>query len=81
MWYVYVLQSFKNQSIYIGSTNSIRRRFVEHQKGFCISTRVNRPWKIRLVVCVTTYNRARRLEKYFKSGSCRVILKKRFLSD
>lgn len=33
MYYVYILQSQKNKKFYIGSTNNIERRLLEHNSG------------------------------------------------
>lgn len=50
MWYVYVLQSRKNQRwFYKGSTSDLVRRFKEHNKGEVDSTRTHRP--LALVYC------------------------------
>jgi len=79
MWYVYVLQSKQNQRIYVGSTNDINRRFREHNCGWSISTKSGCPWNILSVIVLSTEEKARCLEKYFKTGSGRVILLKRIL--
>lgn len=39
MYYVYVLQSKKDNNLYIGYTNDLRRRFAEHSKGLSSSTK------------------------------------------
>ncbi|MEO5344612.1 MAG: GIY-YIG nuclease family protein, partial [Gammaproteobacteria bacterium SHHR-1] len=69
MWYVYVLRSAKNKTLYIGSTNNIKRRVKEHKTGLCISTKANRPWKIETIIVLPKERQARTLEKYFKTGS------------
>jgi len=33
MFYVYILKSKKDNNLYIGSTNNLRRRIVEHKNG------------------------------------------------
>ena len=40
---VYILQSKKDKSIYIGYTNDLKRRAEEHNKGLCISTKDKKP--------------------------------------
>lgn len=42
MWYVYFLQ-LKNNDIYVGSTNDLRRRVESHARGDVTSTRANLP--------------------------------------
>ena len=44
MFIVYVLQSKKDSSFYIGLTSDIKMRFDEHNKGFSKSTKHKRPW-------------------------------------
>jgi putative endonuclease len=47
MYYVYILKSSKFQRrIYIGSTNNLKRRFEEHNKGLNKSTKYGIPWKL-----------------------------------
>ena len=44
--YVYILQSLKNQRFYIGSTNNLDRRIVEHNSGKSKYTKFSRPYKL-----------------------------------
>lgn len=46
MYYVYVLKSLKDSNGYIGSTDNLRRRFAEHQKGQVPSTKPRRPFEL-----------------------------------
>jgi len=46
MHYVYVLQSKKDKSIYIGYTKELKKRFDRHNKGLCYSTKDRRPFRI-----------------------------------
>lgn len=68
MWYVYFLE-LSNGNIYVGSTSDLKRRFESHQKGQVLSTKVYCPVKLRAYVAVENEDKARELEKYFKSGS------------
>jgi predicted GIY-YIG superfamily endonuclease len=77
MWYVYFLQ-LKNGDIYVGSTNDLRRRFSLHQAGQVRSTNRNLPAKLKSYVAVETEALARKLERYFKSGSGKAFANKRF---
>lgn len=79
MWYVYFLE-LANQSIYVGSTDDLRRRFASHQKGRVISTRPYLPAILRSYVAVESEQHARRLEHYFKSGSGKAFAKKRLIA-
>lgn len=43
MYYVYILQSKKNKSIYVGFTTDLRRRFSQHNKRLERSTKSSTP--------------------------------------
>ena len=45
-YYVYVLQSKKDKSLYIGYTNNLKARCNEHNKGLCASTKNRKPFRI-----------------------------------
>lgn len=78
MWYVYFLE-LCNGNIYVGSTPDLKRRFDSHQCGHVQSTKAHLPVKLRAYIAVETEEKARELEKYFKSGSGKAIALKRFL--
>ncbi|MEK6570350.1 MAG: GIY-YIG nuclease family protein [Bacteroidota bacterium] len=80
-WYVYILKSLVKDFIYVGSTNDLQRRLFEHNSGLVQSTKANRPLEIVAYIAVATETKARGLEKYFKTGSGKAILKKRILTD
>jgi putative endonuclease len=77
MWYVYFLE-LSNDDIYVGSTDDLKRRFTSHRKGDVASTKAHLPAKLKSYIAVETEETARRLEKYFKSGSGKAVAMKRF---
>lgn len=79
-WYVYFLKSMNNNNIYIGSTNNLRRRLSEHNKGFNKATKPFIPWKVDSFIAVRSESKARELEKYFKTGSGTAIFEKRIFN-
>ncbi|MEM9859330.1 MAG: GIY-YIG nuclease family protein [Bacteroidota bacterium] len=79
MWYVYVLKSLNKEYEYVGSTNNLKRRLKEHNSGLTQSTKAYAPFEIEVYVAVKSEKKARELEKYFKTGSGRAVLNKRFL--
>ena len=81
MWYVYILKSKVKDYIYVGSTNNLKRRIDEHNSGMCRSTAPHKPLILEAFVGVRTEEKARKLEKYFKTGSGKAILNKRILTD
>ena len=51
----------------------------EHNAGLTQSTKHYVPFEIEAFVAVKTEAKARELEKYFKTGSGKAVLKKRIL--
>ena len=43
---VYILESLKNGSYYVGSTNNLEDRLKRHNEGRVAYTKPKRPWKI-----------------------------------
>ena len=81
MWYVYILRSAKDNNLYVGSTDDLKRRLQEHREGRCESTRVRRPVELEAYIAVKNEFIARHLEKYFKTGSGIATLRKRILTS
>jgi putative endonuclease len=81
MWFVYVLQSKTKPFRYVGSTTNITRRLWEHNQGLSQSTKAYRPLIVEAYVAVGTEERARELERYFKTGSGKAVLYKRILGE
>jgi putative endonuclease len=79
MWYVYVLRSSRDNNLYVGSTNDISRRLNEHNSGKVDSTKNRKPFSLEAYFAVKDQSRAFELEKYFKTGSGRALLRKRIL--
>jgi putative endonuclease len=80
MWYVYGLVC-ADRSLYIGSTNNIKRRIAEHQSGISRGIKGRLPVRLDFYIAVREESKARELEKYLKTGSGKAIVKKRILSD
>lgn len=83
MFYVYVMQSKKDNRFYTGSTSNLQKRFKEHNENKVFSTK-NRGFfeLIYHEACINEQD-ARMREKYLKSGMGKRYLKnrlKRFLS-
>ncbi len=79
MWYVYILRSVRDNELYVGSTNSIRRRLSEHNSGKVDSTKSRIPFILEAYVAVKDQVKAIGLEQYFKTGSGKALLQKRIL--
>jgi len=46
MFYVYVIRSKKDEELYTGSTNNLRKRLLEHNKGLNHSTKHRVPFEL-----------------------------------
>ena len=70
MRYVYLLrsQSFPDKR-YIGSAADFQRRVKHHNSGKSPHTAGFRPWKAVVVIRFEDDGKARRFERYLKSGS------------
>jgi len=76
MHYIYVLQSIKNGSLYIGYTTDIKRRILEHNRQENLSTKSYAPWKLIFIEGYLEGKDARRREKYLKSNQGSRLLKR-----
>ncbi|MEI7653450.1 MAG: GIY-YIG nuclease family protein [bacterium] len=75
MFYTYVLMSKKNGTLYVGSTNDVKRRFEEHNKGIGGEyTRKNRPFIIIFYEAFLSKNDAQRQELFYKLGYGKEVL-------
>ena len=68
MFFVYAINSCVRPYIYVGMTNDVERRFVEHNKGENRSTKAYAPFELIFKEEHQTRIDARAREKYLKSG-------------
>ncbi len=78
MFYVHVLKSQRDSTLYIGLTEDLTRRLNQHNRGHERSTKAKRPYVVLLSEAFETREAARDREKYYKSGFGREILKASF---
>ena len=66
-YFVYIIESLKDGSYYVGSTQNITERMERHNQGRSTYTKSKRPWK--LVFCEELPDRSRAIirEKEIKS--------------
>ena len=67
MYYVYVLQSEKDQKFYVGFTKDLKLRVEQHNKGYVESTRNRRPLKLIYYEACLNQADANKREKYLKT--------------
>lgn len=75
MYFVYILKSQNANKSYKGLTDNIDRRIQEHLAGKSPTTKSMLPIKLVHVEICETREEARKLEKFFKSGFGREIIK------
>ena len=73
---VYILQSLKNDSYYIGSTNDIGRRLQQHKDGLVKSTKNILPIELKLFYECDNLIQARRLEYKIKNLKRKDLIKR-----
>jgi len=76
MWFTYVLQSKKDDNLYIGSTNDLKRRTKQHNNGQVKSTKNRMPLKLVYYEAIPTKKRAEEREQYFKTSWGKRFVKK-----
>ncbi len=79
MYYVYILKSIEfTDHYYIGFTDDLKRRIIEHNSGKSIHTNKYMPWKLKNYFAFDDKEKAEKFEEYLKSGSGRSFIKKHF---
>ncbi|NBB78960.1 MAG: GIY-YIG nuclease family protein [Verrucomicrobia bacterium] len=76
MFYVYVLQSEKDQGLYIGYTTDLKGRLSQHQAGEARATVARYPFELIYYEAYLMEEDATGRERFLKSGSGRKYLDK-----
>ena len=76
IFYVYAIKSVVTNYIYVGLTNNIHRRILEHNNGENRSTKAYKPFTIVYSESFNDRKTTRLKEKYLKSGVGKEFLKK-----
>ncbi|OGF99462.1 hypothetical protein A2Y99_00355 [Candidatus Gottesmanbacteria bacterium RBG_13_37_7] len=74
-YYVYILQSEKDGSLYIGYTSNLKTRFRAHNSGEGPSTKPFRPYSLIYYEAFLNRIDAKNREAYLKSGYGRKTIK------
>jgi len=69
MFYVYLLKSKKDQKLYIGFTNDLKKRFIEHNGGLVKATKPRRPFEIIYYEAYKSIKDAKQRESRLKKYS------------
>lgn len=76
MHYVYILQSNKDNNLYVGCTNNLKQRFELHNLGKINSTKNRKPFMLIYYEAFLNKNDAFAREQWLKTGWGRNQLKK-----
>jgi len=74
-YYTYILQSLKNDSLYIGYTSDLQKRFKEHNSGMSKATKPFIPYKLIFYEAFLNRIDAKNRETYLKGGYGRKTIK------
>ena len=77
MFYTYVSRSKKDNKLYVGQSNNLKRRIDDHNKGLVPSTKNRRPLELVYYESCLSEEKSVKREKYFKTGFGRKFLKNR----
>lgn len=69
MHYVYITKSEKDNKLYIGSTNNLKRRMEEHNRGLVYSTKSRGPFHVIYYEAYKEEKDARKRESNLKLRS------------
>ncbi len=78
MYFVYVLQSLKNNDLYVGSTENVEKRLLLHNQGRVRSTQFYRPWKLLECQGYATRSEAVKQERFLKNHQQKEILRNKY---
>lgn len=66
MWVVYIIQSKKDKSYYIGCSDNVYERLFEHNSGLSKYTSRKIPWTLKYIEHVKDMKAARKREAFLK---------------
>lgn len=74
MFYVYVLRSKRSGKRYVGQTNHLMKRLIDHNSGNSRYTKTGVPWILVYTEEYSTRSEAMIREKFLKTGRGRDLL-------
>lgn len=75
MFYIYIIQSKKDNKLYTGYTRDIKKRISEHNLGKVRSTKARRPFELIYREEFKTKKEAIERERELKTGQWRELIK------
>ena len=79
MYYVYIIQSKKDKSRYVGHTEDLKKRLQEHNREEVRFTSSKTPYALEWYCAFRNKKRAIDFEKYLKQGSGFAFARKRLV--
>lgn len=79
MYYCYILQSLKDSSYYIGSTQDLKKRLEKHNRKEVKYSSTRTPFKLVWYSGFLTKEKATKFEQYLKSSSGFAFRNKRLI--
>ena len=76
MYYVYILQSIKDKTLYKGTTSDLKRRLKEHNSGKGFYTSQHYPYKLIYYEAYVLKEDAEARERYLKTSMGMRVMKK-----
>jgi putative endonuclease len=74
MFYTYILFSKKINKYYVGNTNNIEKRLIEHNRGKTTFTKTGIPWELKYFETFQTKAEASKREYFIKSRKSRLYI-------
>jgi putative endonuclease len=72
--YLYILQSLRNGSYYVGCSADPGKRLEQHNKGRVVATKYKRPWEIRFTQQLESSKKAKQIEYNLKRRKSRLLI-------
>ncbi len=72
--FVYILRSLRTNKFYIGSTNDLNRRLIQHQSGESKYTKDTGPYKLEFSQEYENLLEARKVERWLKAQKSAKLL-------
>ncbi len=76
MFYLYILESIKTGTYYVGIAANIQKRLAQHNNGLVKSTKSKKPWKLIHNEIYDNQSEARKRESHIKSQKSRKAIEK-----
>jgi putative endonuclease len=76
-FYVYLIKSISHGHLYVGMTQDVEKRILEHNRGKSTYTKSFMPWELIYTEKLGTRVEARKREKYLKSTAGKNYLRKK----